>query len=114
MARVLGTFSYDCDINSNLQKKKGLLLVYGSAILPTLAGRHGGRNGRPYYVHNRGAENKLEVESGYTNSKPSPREPLPSAKLHLLNVPQPSQIVQPAGDQALKYMNLWGASHIQR
>lgn len=104
MARVLGTYSYDCDISSNLQKKKSLLLDYDSTIL---AGRHGGRNGRPYYVHNWGAENKPEVESGYTNSKPSPSEPLPSARLHLLNVPQLSQIVQPAGDQAFKYMNLW-------
>lgn len=34
LAGVLGTFSYDCDISSNLQKKKGLLLVYGSTILP--------------------------------------------------------------------------------
>lgn len=38
-----------------------------------------------------------------------PHKALPSARLHLLEVPQPSQIKSPAEDQVFKSIDLWGA-----
>lgn len=42
-----------------------------------------------------------------------PSDPLPPVKLYPWEVPQPSQMVSPAGDQAFKQMSLWETFHIE-
>lgn len=53
-------------------------------------------------------ETKLEVEWGYTFSKPTPTsiDMLLPGRLHLLNVPQPLQMEWSIGDQVFKYLTL--------
>lgn len=41
------------------------------------------------------------------SSKPDPRNVLLLAKLHLLKVLQPPQIVPPVGEHAFKHVSLW-------
>ena len=48
----------------------------------------------------------------YKSLKPTPSDTLPPARFCLLKVPQPFQIVVPAGDQVFKLMSLWGDVHV--
>lgn len=49
-----------------------------------------------------------EVERGYYTPSLALSDPFPSARLHLLKVPQPSQIVPKVTDQGFRHVSLWG------
>lgn len=59
----------------------------------------------------RAADRKSRPAVG--TSRPAPSEPLPLARLHLLNVLQPSKTARPTRDQVFKHVNLCEASHIK-
>lgn len=67
--------------------------------------RHSGSKEMAFHLH-RGSRRKQEVETGcQTQRHPPSNAVLPLARLDLLQVPLPAQIVPPIGGLVCKYMN---------
>lgn len=91
-------------------REEQLLLTYSwSGVDPRRRGRHCGRSLRQLFPLQSGSRIWTECVTRLKSSNFNPSESLLPARIHLLQVPQPSKAAEPAGSQEFKCISECGS-----